>query len=82
MKIPREELLIIKKSGKYKCPNYVPPFAMEELLADYKLEADEDTVKLLAEISENFAISLIQRLNGEELSTSTLRKMVDAVNFD
>lgn len=81
LNITKDSLVVEKKSGKYSCPHYVPPSAMDELLNDLNISADFEAKKMLAEVAENFATELVKRINSEKISKELIINSVENVNL-
>ena len=70
--ITKESLVVEKKSGKYSCPHYVPPSAMDDLLNDLDVTGDLEAKKMLAEVAENFATELVKEIGLKEISKESI----------
>jgi len=79
--ITKDSLIIEKKSGKYSCPHYVPPSAMDELFNDLNISADFETKKMLAEVAENFAVEIIKKNNSKTISKDRIIDIVENISL-
>ena len=70
--ITKDSLVVEKISGKYSCPHYVPPSAMEKLLKDLNVSADFEAKKMLAEVAENFAVELVKEIGTRDISKESI----------
>lgn len=76
LKVKRDALLFEKMSGKYKCPHYIPPSAMAEMLTNLNVTADFEAKKLIAEVAENFAMELVKDFRSKSITVECIRQRV------
>ena len=74
--ISRDKILVVKASGSYGSPNFIPPQVADKIATWAGKKLNLDSANALAEIAENFAAEVLACCPSDEPTAQQLASVV------